>query len=63
MARAALACAARLQGGDAEPFHTRKLATAVFYAAHLLPRAQALSAAILEGGVAARYARAAEDAE
>ena len=63
MARAALVCAGSPQGGDAEPFRARKLATAVFYAAHVLPRAQALSASIMEGGVAARYARAAENAE
>ncbi|MGB3288064.1 MAG: acyl-CoA dehydrogenase [Burkholderiaceae bacterium] len=56
MARAALVCAEREALGTAADFHRRKLATAVFYAAHILPRTAALSAAIMEGGVATRYA-------
>jgi alkylation response protein AidB-like acyl-CoA dehydrogenase len=56
MARAALACLGHEANGTATDFHSRKFATAVFYAAHILPRAESLSATILEGVVANRYA-------
>jgi 3-(methylthio)propanoyl-CoA dehydrogenase len=56
MAHAALVCASRIDSGDADPFYSRKLATCVFYAAHVLPRAESLSASILEGGITSRYA-------
>jgi alkylation response protein AidB-like acyl-CoA dehydrogenase len=56
MARAALACQEHGVAGTATDFHSQKFATAVFYAAHILPRAESLSAAILEGVVANRYA-------
>ncbi len=56
MARAALACAARADSGNASDFHRQKMATSVFYAAQILPRAEALSASVLEGGVASGYA-------
>ncbi|MYN11862.1 acyl-CoA dehydrogenase [Pusillimonas sp. TS35] len=58
MARAALACERALAKGDS-PFHRQKLATCVFYAANLLPRAGALAAAITTGGTAAQFAAAA----
>ncbi|WP_353171309.1 acyl-CoA dehydrogenase [Paracandidimonas soli] len=57
LARAAQASLAYLSGGGADAFHRRKLGTAVFYAAHVLPRAQALAASIIEGNVAQSYAR------
>ena len=56
LARAALACHGHEQAGTATEFHRRKFATAVFYAAHVLPRAQAYSDGILAGGLAAQYA-------
>ncbi|MDS1141943.1 acyl-CoA dehydrogenase [Pusillimonas sp. SM2304] len=56
MARAALACAEHVRAGQASGFHKQKMATSVFYAAQILPRAEALSASILEGEVASGYA-------
>ncbi|MFW7343585.1 acyl-CoA dehydrogenase [Pollutimonas sp. H1-120] len=56
MARAALACLEHEAAGSATDFHRRKFATAVFYAASILPRAESLSATILEGSVVNRYA-------
>jgi len=53
MARAALACRRQSAGqAEADPFYRHKLATALFYGAHLLPRALALSAAVRSGAVA-----------
>ncbi|MBB1625507.1 acyl-CoA dehydrogenase [Achromobacter sp. UMC71] len=52
MARAVLACRKRLAGGSTDPFHREKMATGLFYAAHILPRALALSAAVRAGVVA-----------
>ena len=52
MARAVLVCRRRLAGGSTDPFHREKLATGLFYAAHILPRALALSAAVRAGVVA-----------
>jgi len=60
MMRAALRCLEALPEGDAE-FSRRKLATCVAYAAHVLPRAQALRDAVAEGAVAADYARRIEE--
>ncbi len=51
MARAALACLRHIDAGSDDPFYADKLATAVFHAGHLLPRALALSAAVQAGGV------------
>lgn len=56
LARAALAVHRRTANGLVTKFERRKLATAVFYAAHLLPRAQAHRDAIVSGGLAADYA-------
>jgi len=56
LARAALACHRQEQAGTATDFHRRKLTTAVFYAAHLLPRAQMYADGILAGGLVADYA-------
>ncbi len=52
MARAVLVCRKRLAGGSTDPFHREKMATGLFYAAHILPRALALSAAVRAGVVA-----------
>ncbi|ADP15076.1 acyl-CoA dehydrogenase, middle domain protein 5 [Achromobacter xylosoxidans A8] len=52
MARAVLACRRHLAAGSTDPFHTAKLATGLFYGAHILPRALALSAAVRAGVVA-----------
>lgn len=54
LARAALAVCRRGQG--AEEFYRRKISTAVFYAAHLLPRASAWRDGIVAGGISADYA-------
>jgi len=56
LARAALACVKQVQAGSTDAFYHRKISTAVFYAAHVLPRAQALAAAIEHGIVAQRHA-------
>jgi len=52
MARAALACRKRLAAGSTDPYYRRKLATSLFYAAHILPRSLGLSAAVRSGAVA-----------
>jgi len=57
LARAALASVKHLQNGDDEAFYHRKIATSVFYAAHVLPRAQALAAAVEHGALAQSYAK------
>ena len=54
MARAALACHEAEQAGQATAFHHQKLATAVFYASHILPRAGAHAEAIAAGQVVVR---------
>ncbi|NYT81660.1 acyl-CoA dehydrogenase C-terminal domain-containing protein [Alcaligenaceae bacterium] len=56
MARAALACREHARAGDSDDFYVAKLATCVFYAAHILPRSQAHCDAVLEGELASRYA-------
>jgi alkylation response protein AidB-like acyl-CoA dehydrogenase len=52
MARAALICRKRLAAGSTDIYHRRKLATCLFYAAHILPRSLGLSAAVRSGAVA-----------
>jgi len=54
MARAALACLRHIGQGNDDAFYRRKLATAIFYGAHLLPRASSLNAAVQAGESAAR---------
>lgn len=56
LARSALAVHRFELAGDANSFHHRKFATALFHAAQLLPRAQAYRDAVLAGDVAADYA-------
>ncbi|CAN5267341.1 acyl-CoA dehydrogenase [soil metagenome] len=50
MARSALAAQACIDAGDGDPFMTAKIATARFYAEHVLTRAEGLRTAIVEGG-------------
>jgi len=54
MARAALACLRHLDAGESDGFYRQKLATALFYGAHLLPRAGSLNAAMQAGATVAR---------
>ena len=49
MARAALAAQAKITGGDTDPFYTAKIATARFYADHILTQAPALRGSIIGG--------------
>ena len=56
LGRAALACARAAAEGEASEFHQRKLATSVFYAAWILPRAQAMADSMLEGRLVSEYA-------
>lgn len=57
LSRAALIAATAIEAGSSDPFHVRKIATAVQYAVHVLPRAAALNAAIQAGALADRYTR------
>jgi alkylation response protein AidB-like acyl-CoA dehydrogenase len=59
LARAALVSAAAIETGSTDPFYPAKIATAVQYAAHVLPRTAALADAVEAGIVADRYAGAA----
>lgn len=56
LGRAALACRRALGNASASDFHRRKLATSVFYAAWILPRAQAMADSLLEGVFVKEYA-------
>lgn len=56
MARAALVCVDHLNEGASDTFYSQKLACSVFYAASVLPRAEALSISISEGVVTHDYA-------
>ena len=49
MARAALIADAKLGAGDAADFYRAKIATARFYAEHILPQAQGLASAVVNG--------------
>src|SRR5690606_5229226 len=60
LGRSALAAAAAIGEGSTDAFHSNKIATAVQYAAHVLPRALALQSAIADGGLADRYVRQAQ---
>jgi hypothetical protein len=53
MARAALVARARMAAGDADPFYPAKVATAVYYGAHILPAAAGLAEVIVGGGASA----------
>jgi len=62
LARAALASVKHVHAGSTDAFYRRKIATSVFYAAHILPRVQALAEAVEQGALAQRYASALADA-
>lgn len=49
MARAALVAEKTLAEGNQDPFLRRKLASSVFFASHLLPRANALAQSVADG--------------
>jgi hypothetical protein len=49
MARAALAAQAKISAGDTDPFYPAKVATARFYADHILTLAPALRNSIVGG--------------
>ena len=53
MARAALAAQGRIAGGDADPFYPAKIATAHFYADHVMAAAAGLAQAVVQGGASA----------
>ena len=60
LGRSALAAAAAIGEGSTDAFHPNKIATAVQYAAHVLPRTLALQSAIRDGGLVDRYVRQAQ---
>jgi hypothetical protein len=53
MARAALAAQAKIAGGDSDPFYATKIATARFYADHVLAQAPGLAQVVVNGGASA----------
>ncbi len=53
MARAALAARARIAGGSSDPFYAAKIASARFYADHLMTQAPGLAQTVIEGGAGA----------
>lgn len=56
LARSAYVAAQAIQNGATDDFYTDKVATAVMYAVHVLPRAGAYASAIADGAIAERYA-------
>lgn len=57
MARAAMACSRCIAAGSRDAFYDKKLATCVFYAACILPRAESLCTSLLHGQVVSQYAQ------
>jgi alkylation response protein AidB-like acyl-CoA dehydrogenase len=53
MARAALAAQARIAAGDGDSFYAAKIATARFYAEHILAQAPGLAQVVIHGGASA----------
>ncbi|MDK9702593.1 MAG: acyl-CoA dehydrogenase [Sulfuritalea sp.] len=53
MARAALVAQGRIAGGDADPFYPAKIATAHFYADHVMASAAGLAQEVVQGGASA----------
>ena len=53
MARAALVAQAKIAGGDADPFYPAKIATARFFADHVMAAAPGLAREVVEGGASA----------
>lgn len=56
LARSALAAVRAIQGGASDAFYTAKIATAVSYAVHVLPRAGAFASTVSDGLIADQYA-------
>ncbi|MBI5107735.1 MAG: acyl-CoA dehydrogenase [Rhodocyclales bacterium] len=53
MARAALIAQGKLSGGDTDPFYPAKIATARFYADHVMTAAPGLALEVVQGGASA----------
>jgi alkylation response protein AidB-like acyl-CoA dehydrogenase len=53
MARAALVAQAKIAAGDPDPFYPAKIASARFYADHLMTQAPGLAQTVIEGGAGA----------
>ncbi|MDP2136048.1 MAG: acyl-CoA dehydrogenase C-terminal domain-containing protein, partial [Sulfuritalea sp.] len=53
MARAALVAQGRIAAGDADPFFPAKIATAHFYADHVMAAAAGLAQEVVQGGASA----------
>jgi hypothetical protein len=53
MARAALIAQGKIADGDEDPFYPAKIATARFYADHVLTQAQGLADTVVHGGASA----------
>ena len=53
MARAALVAQGKIAGGDADPFFPAKIATAHFYADHVMAAAAGLAQEVVQGGASA----------
>jgi hypothetical protein len=53
MARAALAAQGRIAAGDSDPFFPAKIATAHFYADHVMAAAAGLAQEVVQGGASA----------
>jgi alkylation response protein AidB-like acyl-CoA dehydrogenase len=53
MARAALVAQAKIAGGDADPFYPAKIATARFFAEHVMAAAPGLAQEVIQGGASA----------
>jgi alkylation response protein AidB-like acyl-CoA dehydrogenase len=53
MLKAALVARGRMAAGDSDPFYPNKIATARFYAAHVLPAAAGLAQVVIGGGASA----------
>ena len=53
MARAALVAQSKIVGGDADPFFPAKIATAHFYADHVMAAAAGLAQEVVQGGASA----------
>lgn len=56
LARGALASARAISSGSTDAYYQNKIATAVAYAVHVLPRAEALASSIADGVLADQYA-------
>jgi hypothetical protein len=53
MTRAALVARKHIAAGESDPFYPTKIATANFYAAHLMPTAEGLARIVVGGGASA----------